>query len=68
MVKMEHEYKKLQDVLRRSHSEASFESFMLALTVIVGYVPSFIQRQFVRKYIPHKKHIAIAPHVEGMLG
>jgi len=60
VVKVEYENKKLQDVLRRSHSEASFGSFMLTLNVIVGYVPSFIQRQFVRKYMPHKKCIAMA--------
>jgi hypothetical protein len=60
MVKLEYENRKLQDVLRRSHSEASFGSYMLTLNVIVGYVPSFIQRQFVRKYMPHKKSIAMA--------
>ena len=60
MVKVVYENRKLRDVLRRSHSEASFGSFMLTLNVIIGYVPSFIQRQFVRKYMPHKKRMAMA--------
>ena len=60
MVKVEYENRELQDVLRRSHSEASFGSFMLTLNVIIGYVPRFIQRQFVQKYMPHKKRIAMA--------
>ena len=60
MVKLEYKNKKLEDVLRRSHSEAFFGYFMFTLSVIVGYVPSFIQRQFVRKYMPHKKRVTTA--------